>query len=110
MLRDSRSFSRTLETKRSEPLVGTLLLPLLLLRAGMGQIANIVVASGANFLPGVPGKGSRGTIFCTGLDVHGSIIAGDLPLPASLGGVTLLRPRPNYIVAAAERYEGGQQN
>jgi uncharacterized protein (TIGR03437 family) len=54
-----------------------------------GQIGNIVVTSGASFQPGLPPKGSIGTIFCTGLRVSGIVGASGTPLPTSLAGVTV---------------------
>jgi uncharacterized protein (TIGR03437 family) len=53
------------------------------------QIGSIVVTSGASFQPGVPAKGSIGTIFCTGLTVSGVVLATGTPLPATLAGVTV---------------------
>lgn len=54
-----------------------------------GQIGNIVVTSGASFQPGLPPRGSIGTIFCTGLKVTGIVGATGTPLPTSLAGVTV---------------------
>ena len=54
-----------------------------------GQIGNIVVTSGASFQPGMPAKGSIGTIFCTGLSIPGVVSATTLPLPWNLAGVTV---------------------
>ncbi|MGA3097754.1 MAG: hypothetical protein ABSF25_14975 [Bryobacteraceae bacterium] len=54
-----------------------------------GQIGSIVVTSGASFQPGMPAKGSIGTIFCSGLSIPGVVSATSLPLPMSLAGVTV---------------------
>ena len=53
------------------------------------QIQNIVATSAASFKPGLPARGSIGTIFCTGLSANGVITAGALPLPTNLGGITV---------------------
>ena len=62
----------------------------ILLPAAMrGQIGNIVVTNAASFRAGVPPPDSIGTIFCTGLAVKGVVTATGVPLPFSLGGVTV---------------------
>jgi uncharacterized protein (TIGR03437 family) len=70
-------------------LLATLTLGLLLPVIASGQIGNIVVTSGASFQPGLPPKGSIGTIFCTGLKVSGILGAVGTPLPITLAGITV---------------------
>jgi hypothetical protein len=54
-----------------------------------GQIGNIAVTNAASFERGLPGNGSVGTVFCTGLTVQGVSAAHDVPLPFSLAGVSV---------------------
>src|SRR5437879_3514590 len=71
-------------------------------------IQNIVVTSGASFQTGLPARGSIGTIFCTGLIVTGVIPANTLPLPFTLGGVTLTvggARAPLFAVASLTGYQ-----
>jgi uncharacterized protein (TIGR03437 family) len=67
-----------------------------------GQIANIVVTSAASFQPGMPPPGSIGAVFCTGLQVNGTVSFSALPLLTSLAGVTVTIggiPSPLFAVA-----------
>ena len=57
--------------------------------SGWAQISNIKVTSAASFEPGLPARGSLGTIFCTGLTVEGVVSAEEVPLPTTLAGVTV---------------------
>jgi uncharacterized protein (TIGR03437 family) len=73
-----------------------------------GQIGNIVVTSAASFQPGLPPKGSIGTIFCTGLRVSGIVSAAGTPLPTGLAGVTVTVggvAAPLFAVADIGRYQ-----
>jgi uncharacterized protein (TIGR03437 family) len=53
------------------------------------QIGNIVVTDAAAFQSGIPINGSIGSIFCTGLNISGTIQAEGLPLPWSLAGISV---------------------
>jgi uncharacterized protein (TIGR03437 family) len=50
---------------------------------------NIVVTWASSFRAGVPPKGSIGAIFCTGLNISGTVQANGVPLPWSLAGVSV---------------------
>ena len=50
---------------------------------------NIVVTSASSFRVGVPPQGSIGAIFCTGLNISGTVQAAGAPLPWSLAGVSV---------------------
>ena len=68
----------------------------------------LVVTSAASFQVGLPPKGSLGTIFCTGLTVHGITTAGTLPLPRTLAGVSVTAggaPAPLLAVAEQTGYQ-----
>lgn len=53
------------------------------------QVGNIVVTNAASFQIGLPSLGSIGTIFCTGLDLQGTVVAPGFPLPMILSGVAV---------------------
>jgi len=66
------------------------------------------VTSAASFHIGLPARGSIGTIFCTGLIVKGVIPATTVPLPFTLGGVTVTvggARAPLFAVAALSGYQ-----
>ena len=68
----------------------------------------LVVTSAASFQVGLPPKGSLGTIFCTGLTVHGITTAGTIPLPRTLAGVSVTAggaPAPLLAVAEQTGYQ-----
>jgi uncharacterized protein (TIGR03437 family) len=73
------------------------------------QIGNIVVTSAASFQPGVPAKGSIGTIFCTGLTVTGVVSAPSAPLPFSLSGVAVTMGGAAAPLFAVTDLDGYQQ-
>jgi uncharacterized protein (TIGR03437 family) len=50
---------------------------------------NIVITSASSFRVGVPPQGSIGAIFCTGLNISGTVQADGAPLPWSLAGVSV---------------------
>jgi uncharacterized protein (TIGR03437 family) len=53
-----------------------------------GEIRVLAVVDAASFSPGLPGPGSLGTIFCTGVTgVSGVIAATGTPLPREIAGV-----------------------
>ena len=78
--------------------------------AAPAQVANIAVASGASFEPGVPPRGSIASIFCTGLDLSQIVVADRdrYPLPLTLAGVEVRiggAPAPLFGVAPLGGYQ-----
>jgi uncharacterized protein (TIGR03437 family) len=72
------------------------------------QIGNISVTNAASFRPGIPPGGSIGTIFCTGINVKGTVSAPKVPLPTTLAGVTVTvngTPAPLFAVADLGSYQ-----
>lgn len=97
--------------KMSKPGIRTLLA---VLAIAFGTLApaqtpqNIVVTSAASFQVGLPPAGSLGTIFCTGLQVQGTISAETIPLPRTLAGVSVTvggAPAPLLAVASQGAYQ-----
>ncbi len=69
---------------------------------------NIVVTSAASFQRVLPSKGSLGVAFCTGLQVQGVIYATTMPLPFTLGGISItIGGAAAPILAVAD--DGGYQ-
>ena len=72
------------------------------------QIGNIVVTNAASFQVGLPLPGSIATIFCTGLNIQGTMNAQGLPLPFNLADVTVTMdglPAPLFAVANLGTYQ-----
>ncbi len=87
---------------------GTLAIVATLALPASAQIGNIVVTNAASFEPGLPDRGSLGTIFCTGLAVDGVVRADHFPLPKTLAGVTVTvggTPAPLLAVANLGAYQ-----
>lgn len=55
--------------------------------AGSAYISCPAVTSAGSFRLGMPPKGSIASIWCTGLSVHGIVLAETLPLPFELAGI-----------------------
>ena len=70
---------------------------------------NIVVTSASSFRVGVPAQGSIGTIFCTGLNVSGTVQADGTPLPWSLAGVSVTVGGAKAPLFSASGLNGYQQ-
>jgi uncharacterized protein (TIGR03437 family) len=69
---------------------------------------SIVVTSASSFQAGVPDRGSIGTIFCTGLNVSGTVLAEGAPLPWTLVGVSITiggADAPLFSVSALTGYQ-----
>lgn len=68
----------------------------------------IVVTSAASFQQGLPAKGSLASAFCSGLQVQGAISAATIPLPFTLGGISVtVGGAPAPILSVAD--DGGYQ-
>jgi uncharacterized protein (TIGR03437 family) len=70
---------------------------------------NIVVTFGSSFRQGMPARGSIGTIFCTGLNLSGTVKAEGVPLPWSLSGVSLTIGGANAPLFSVSALDGYQQ-
>jgi uncharacterized protein (TIGR03437 family) len=76
--------------------------------AACAQIANIVVTSAADYSVGLPTGGAAASLFCTGLDVQGTVAAAGAPLPYTLAGVQVSvggSSAPLYAVASLGSYQ-----
>jgi uncharacterized protein (TIGR03437 family) len=74
----------------------------------LAQVQNIVVTSAASFEVGLPAPGSIGTIFCTGLNISGLVVATSTPLPYTLAGIAVTiggAPAPLFAVAELAGYQ-----
>ena len=70
---------------------------------------NIVVTSASSFQVGFPARGSIGAIFCTGLNVTGTVQADGVPLPWSLAGVSVTVGGGNAPLFSVSALNGYQQ-
>jgi uncharacterized protein (TIGR03437 family) len=88
--------------------VAILSIGILLAPVARCQIGNIVVTNAASFQVGLPIPGSIATLFCTGLNIQGTVNAQGLPLPFNLAGVTVTMdgpPAPLFAVANLGSYQ-----
>jgi uncharacterized protein (TIGR03437 family) len=70
---------------------------------------NIVVTSASSFQVGIPARGSIGTIFCTGMNISGSVQANGVPLPWNLAGVSVTVGGANAPLFSVSGLSGYQQ-
>ncbi|MCL4850455.1 MAG: hypothetical protein KJZ78_03625 [Bryobacteraceae bacterium] len=74
----------------------------------IAQDTVITVTSGASFEIGLPSKGSIASLFCTCIDIQGTIGADQYPLPTTLAGVQVRvggAVAPLFAVAALNGYQ-----